>query len=894
MSAGKRPVVPKNGHGSLINGHRTGANSAVSQGWRTLCQQKTTRAIFCLAVVGALATQAQAQQSSLVYAVEYNQSINRFGTINLIDGKFTKISSLGSAVINDVAYCSADGKLYGISNSTSLVTFNLTNGAMTVVANFSKSGVQSLAFQPGSSTLYGASQSQLYKINLASGKCTSVGSYGSAPRLGSSGQNIRFAQDGNLYLSNTSTNTDIYRISTSSGTATWMGEAVGYPYLMLQNSSSNLYGVFINLGSVTNTPELVTFNLGSFVSGGTNANGSTHQITLNMVGAGTNFPANFNFSGGSGLAVTNLTLPVTVTVAPSNQTCTAGGNATFSVSAAGTGLSYQWLFGGAIIGTGSSLTLNNVTTNQAGTYTVIVSGLLNSVTNSAALTVNVPVTVTAAPTNQTCVVGDNVSFSVTATGTGLSYQWLFGGSVIGAGSNLTLTNVTASQAGTYTVIVNGAAGGATNSATLTVNKFNQTISFASLPAKTYGNAPITLSASASSGLAVSFSIASGPATISGNTLTITGAGTVIVTASQAGNGSFNAAAPTNQSFNVSAANLTVTGIAANNKVYNGNTAATLNTAGASLVGVGGGDSVSLVTSGATGTFADKNIGAGKTVTISGLALSGGSSANYSLAQPAATASITAASLTVSGVTANNKIYDGNMTATLNTAGASLNGVVSGDSVSLVTSAATGTFADKNVGTGKTVTVSGLALAGGGAANYSLTQPAAAGSITAAIVTASVTASNKVYDGTTAATIASRSLTGVVSGDSVSPAGGTASFTDSLVGNGKTVTISGLGIAGAGVGNYTLASSTVTTTADITPKKAADITGIALSPDGRAYIACSGDPGDTYVIEAANDLSHPDWTTISTNTIAPGGVLTVTDLDATNHPARFYRTAPLGN
>src|SRR5208283_933639 len=142
---------------------------------------------------------------------------------------------------------------------------------------------------------------------------------------------------------------------------------------------------------------------------------------------------------------------------------------TFSVTATGTGLSYQWLCGGSEIGTSSSLTLNNVTTSQAGVYTVIVSGAGSPVTNSATLTVNVPVTVTVAPVSQTTVVGSNVTFSVTATGTGLSYQWLFGGSVIGTSSSLTLNNVTTSQAGIYTVIVSGAGSPVTNSATLTVN-----------------------------------------------------------------------------------------------------------------------------------------------------------------------------------------------------------------------------------------------------------------------------------------------------------------------------------------------------------------------------------------------------------------------------------------
>ena len=68
-------------------------------------------------------------------------------------------------------------------------------------------------------------------------------------------------------------------------------------------------------------------------------------------------------------------------------------------------------------------------------------------------------------------------------------------------------------------------------------------------------------------------------------------------------------------------------------------------------------------------------------------------------------------LTVSGVTANNKVYDRTITATLNTGSASLNGVSSGDNVYLVSSGATGSFEDMNTGTNKTVTTSGFTLGG---------------------------------------------------------------------------------------------------------------------------------------------------------------------------------------
>ena len=91
-----------------------------------------------------------------------------------------------------------------------------------------------------------------------------------------------------------------------------------------------------------------------------------------------------------------------------------------------------------------------------------------------------------------------------------------------------------------------------------VAKQDQTITFGPLANKTYGDAAFAVSGTASSGLAVGFSIVSGPATISGSTVTITGAGTVTVRASQSGDANWNAATSVDQSFTVAKAALTVT------------------------------------------------------------------------------------------------------------------------------------------------------------------------------------------------------------------------------------------------------------------------------------------------------------------------------------------------
>ncbi|WP_178372175.1 MBG domain-containing protein [Chitinophaga jiangningensis] len=139
---------------------------------------------------------------------------------------------------------------------------------------------------------------------------------------------------------------------------------------------------------------------------------------------------------------------------------------------------------------------------------------------------------------------------------------------------LTTTAVANSGVGTYPITVALNTLSAANytfvmvNGTLTVGRNSQTINFTPPTDKTYGDAPFALSASSSSGLPVTFAVKSGPAAISGNLVTITGAGNVVITANQAGNTNFNAAAEAGQSFVVNKAAITV---AARNaeKTYDG-------------------------------------------------------------------------------------------------------------------------------------------------------------------------------------------------------------------------------------------------------------------------------------------------------------------------------------
>ena len=182
----------------------------------------------------------------------------------------------------------------------------------------------------------------------------------------------------------------------------------------------------------------------------------------------------------------------------------------------------------------------------------------------------------------------------------------------------------------------------------------QTITFPNPGTQTYGVSPFALTASASSGLTVTYTVLSGPATVNGSTLTITGAGSVTVQAAQAGNSQYQAATPASVTFSVNQATVSVSGITVSNKTYDGTTSATIT--GCSLSGVLGSDSV---TCSATGNFVSPNAGNGVTVNATA-SLGGAAAGNYTLASTSVTgsANITPATPTLS-LTCTEVAYDGN-------------------------------------------------------------------------------------------------------------------------------------------------------------------------------------------------------------------------------------------
>jgi hypothetical protein len=220
--------------------------------------------------------------------------------------------------------------------------------------------------------------------------------------------------------------------------------------------------------------------------------------------------------------------------------------------------------------TSPTLTITNVSASLTGNlYNCVATGPGGTVTSkNGKLVVETSVAaIITGPQAQTVTYGTVATFTVIATGMPApTFQWLLNGSPLADGGRVSGSASDALQisdaqmsdsGGEYSVVVSNGAGSPVTSAAadLTVEKAAQTISFGAIPNKSTSSPSFALVATASSGLPVSFT-SSNPsvATVSGSTVTIVGAGTTVITATQSGNVDYLAAAQAVQS-------LTVTGSA---------------------------------------------------------------------------------------------------------------------------------------------------------------------------------------------------------------------------------------------------------------------------------------------------------------------------------------------
>jgi hypothetical protein len=265
---------------------------------------------------------------------------------------------------------------------------------------------------------------------------------------------------------------------------------------------------------------------------------------------------------------------------------------------------------------------------------------------------------------------------------------------------------------------------AKGSLTVIVAKADQDpLEIANPGAKTYGDPAFKLSTTGGGGTgAVTYELVSGPkgSVAPGGSVTLSGVEWVTVRASKAGDANYNPSLPSrDMTITVSPKPVTIAGISAANKIYNGTKTATAVGSG-TVSGVIGKDIVRVVPG--TAEFDDENVGAGKTVIFRGFGIDGPDKAKYTLlpGQPAnATASITPRPVTIANVSAASRAYDGTSAVALK--GGVLRNTVSAANGEALGFALDGAAANANAGDGKPVTAK-IKLTGYGAGNYALEQP----------------------------------------------------------------------------------------------------------------------------------------------------------------------------
>ncbi|GAA0204701.1 YDG domain-containing protein [Selenomonas dianae] len=276
------------------------------------------------------------------------------------------------------------------------------------------------------------------------------------------------------------------------------------------------------------------------------------------------------------------------------------------------------------------------------------------------------------------------------------------------------------------------------------------------------------------------------------------------------------------------------------KVYDGNANVThplVRDTDYTLDGFVGSEGTGIILDVGAGKYADKNVGVDKVVTFSGRTLTGSGAENYTITPVTTVGTITPKPLAAGLVGSFDKTYDGNANVTQSLAPGTnylLMGSIAGDALTLT---GTGSYADKNAGTGKPVTFTGLTLTGADAGNYTLTTATLTGGGTIApkALTMEKVAGayfTKVYDGNTNVTQTLQrgvnyTLTGVIEGEDdtvvsidTTLAHGAYQTKDAQAGDAmQDVDFTGITLTGTGAGNYTLAPTmTIAGAGKITPKE----------------------------------------------------------------------------
>ncbi len=518
-------------------------------------------------------------------------------------------------------------------------------------------------------------------------------------------------------------------------------------------------------------------------------------------------------------------------------------------------------------------------------------------------------------TNQVAVVGNlamggtiNVTTNISGFGAGTNALLTYTGTLSGG---LPTLGSTPGGAYTYTLVTNIVSKqlDLVVASTSTPTPTTTSVQSSANPS-TYGNTVMftaTVSPAPTNGETVTFMdgsttlgtgpLSGGQATLN-TTATQLAAGSHSITAVYAGDGAFGASTSSALTQTVNTLALTVSGLTISNKVYDGTTAATLNTNGYALNTLVSGDVVTLVTNGSTATFASANVANGISVTVTGLSLGGAQAGNYKLTQPTGlTANITpAGSSVLLGSSANPVAHLSAVSFTANVTPSTLGG-----SVLFLTNGVA--FNSQTLSGGAATSAATALLPRGtntitvqysGNANYSPSTNTLNQVVTNNPPTANPAVYYRLVGFPLTIPIASLATNwNDLDGDALALAGVSTPST-----NGGTVTCDSTDIYYNDGNNvtdrfgYTISDGHGGTTNGIVTVLMAqqNISGVTVNSQGGVTLDFTGIPGSTYWVETTTNLTPPEnWTPISTNVAGTDGLWQFTDAQATNFLQRFYRT-----
>jgi len=722
----------------------------------------------------------------------------------------TTVAVSGGSLLGVVSADSANVTLSAASATGAVATAAVGDGKSVTVTGYSISGA--------ASANYSLTQPTGVTVNITKANQTITFGALATKNFGDANFNLSAAASSGLTVSYSSSNTGV---ATVSGNTVTLGSSGTTTITASQAGDSNY-------NAATSVPQTLTVNavapgaptLGAITAG----DGQLSVAFTAPVSSGgasiTDYQVSFN--GGSYTSVGQTMSPLIISGLSNGTEYTVLIKA---VNSAGAGAASG-------SGTGTPVAASVPTIVASTTVNGALSTTYGTDSSTATFTVsgsalNGDLTVTP-PAGFQVSTSSNSNFGSTATLTQSS------GTVASTTVYVRLAATTAVATYSGNIVVSGGGATSQNVATIssTVSAKSLTITSIGIANKVYDRTTTaTITGTATYGglqNGESFSVTGTPSA-SFATATVGLAKPVTVTGYSAPNSNYTLTQPT-LAADISAVALTVTGATVTPKSYDGNTAATIT---GTLSGVLGSDTVNL---NGTGTFGSANVGTGIAVTSTST-LSGEHAINYSLTQPTGlSANISAVGLTITGISISDKVYNGNNTATISGMAAYI-GLVNGETFS-VSGTPSATFADKEVGTGKSVTVSGYTAPSG---NYSLTQPTGlSANITAKGLTITgISIANKVYDRSTTATITGTpTYVGLENGETFSATGGSASFGTVSVGNSKPVNVTGYTAPSP---NYTVTQPTGLT---------GNITAAALSVTGSTVTTKLYDGNTTATITGA--------------------------------------------